>query len=333
MIFNYQEICSDLFRGLPQRVKDVIIRRFGLKTGKRETLEAIGKDYEITRERIRQIQEVGLSRLKERAEKYQAPLQFFFQTLKTTGDLRKEDVLLQVLGPGEQSHIFFFLSLGEQFERFSGDRDFHPLWTINRDSLSLAQEVVGSFQNYLRETERPLKIKDYKPLASYPISLIALFSYLEASKKICQGLEGTWGLNEWPEINPRGARDMAYLVLRSQKKTLHFTEIAEEINKTRFIERGQKKVLVQTVHNELIRDPRFVLVGRGLYALKDWGYIKGTVNDVIVRLLELEGSLKEEEIVRKVLEKRFVERSTILQNLRDKKRFKKNIDNKYTLIS
>ncbi|GAA3766595.1 hypothetical protein GCM10022225_61180 [Plantactinospora mayteni] len=48
---------------LPDRAADVIRRRFGLGTGEQETLDDIGADYGITRERIRQIQGKAMSKL------------------------------------------------------------------------------------------------------------------------------------------------------------------------------------------------------------------------------------------------------------------------------
>jgi len=333
MIFNYQQISSDLLSSLPERSSEVMARRFGLKDGKRETLEQIGKDFGITRERVRQIQETGLSKLREDAGKYQAPLSFFSKTLKTTGDLRKEDALLSVLGANTQNHIFFFLYLAKEFERFADNKDFFSLWTINRDSLSLAQEVLNSFQAYLKEVNRPLLIKDCKLPGILELPSGALLSYLEVSKNVCQDTDGAWGLSQWPEINPRGARDKAYLVLKREKRPLHFSQISEKINETRFGSYPEKNVLVQTVHNELIRDPRFILVGRGFYALASWGYEPGTVVDVISRVLESDGPLDEGELVDRVLEKRIVKKSTVLQNLRNKNRFKEIPGNKYTLIS
>ena len=65
--FNYQKICENLLKDLPQRTSDVIEKRFGLKTGKEQTLEAIGQGYGITRERVRQIGEEGFSKICSRS--------------------------------------------------------------------------------------------------------------------------------------------------------------------------------------------------------------------------------------------------------------------------
>ena len=76
-----------------------------------------------------------------------------------------------------------------------------------------------------------------------------------------------------------------------------------------------KNVTVQAVHNELIRYPQFVLVGRGLYALKEWGYEPGTVADVIERILTEKGPLSKREIIAEVAKQRTVKVGTISLNL------------------
>jgi len=89
---------------------------------------------------------------------------------------------------------------------------------------------------------------------------------------------------------------------------------------------------VQAIHNELIKDPRFVLIGRGIYALSSWGYKKGTISDTIKSILEKsETPLTREEIVKQVLKVRKVKETTILLNLQNKALFKKIGKNSYTL--
>ena len=61
----------------------------------------------------------------------------------------------------------------------------------------------------------------------------------------------------------------------------------------------------QTVNNELIKDPRFVLIGRGLYALSEWGYEPGTVKDVLVQILKDSGkALRKEDVLQLISERR-----------------------------
>ena len=324
MSFNYQKTSSDLLKNLTPRTKDVISRRFGLETGSRETLESIGQSYGITRERVRQIETDALLRLGSKLKQHQKVFQYFSDSLETFGNLKKEEPLLSQLGGQEFSpHVFFLMSLAEQFERFSENQDFHCLWTIDSQSLDSAQAVIADFYSKLKGVNQPLALGEYTPSVS--IGTEALFSYLEVSKLIEQGPEGKFGLRDWPEINPRGVKDKAYLVFKKEKKPLHFTEVANLIS---------PPALVSTVHNELIRDPRFVLVGRGLYALKEWGHKPGTVRDVIIDLLKEAGKpISREEILEKVLKQRLVKENTVLLNLSNRKHFSRNHQGKYILAN
>jgi len=147
-----------------------------------------------------------------------------------------------------------------------------------------------------------------------------LESFIEVSKNIQKNQEGLYGLKQWPEINPKGIKDKIYLLFKKAQKPFHFTEVAEHIEGS----------LVQTVHNELIRDPRFVLIGRGIYALKEWGYREGDVKDVIVNIFRQENkSLTKQEIIERVLKQRIIKENTILMNLSDKKIFTKDPQGRY----
>jgi DNA-directed RNA polymerase delta subunit len=102
---------------------------------------------------------------------------------------------------------------------------------------------------------------------------------------------------------------------------MHFNEIAKAIKDSEF---KRKEVTTQAIHNELIKDKRFVLIGRGIYALKEWGYEKGTVADIISKVLkEANEPLHRDEIVKRVLKSRFVKETTILLNLQGKPQFKR----------
>ena len=324
MNFNYSRICSDLIEDLPPRTKEVILRRFGLERPTsseypaRETLEAIGKSYGICRERVRQIEKDGFLRIEPKLEKIQKIFQYFTQELQLFGNLKKEDILLSKLGSEKwESQIYFLLTLGPNFKRVGESDEFYSLWTINQNSLSKAQKVIALIYDKLKKIGKPLTLKE---LSSFnPLEKSVFTSYLEISKKIQKDSEGNFGLKDWPEINPRGIKDKAYLVFKKTEKPLHFTEVAKLIEGS----------LVQTVHNELIRDPRFVLIGRGIYALSEWGYYPGEVKDVISKVLTEGGPLTKEEILEKVLKQRLVKENTVFLNLSNKKYFERDIQGKY----
>jgi hypothetical protein len=331
-MFNYQKICLDLLKDLPQKQKEIILRRFGLKrpgvpaegvSGRypeRATLESIGQDFSITRERVRQIEEDGLEKVKPKGKKYQKIFQYFKKHLKSFGDLRKEELLLAELG-GKiwQNQIYFLLNLDPVFKRYGESDDFYSLWLINPSSLGKAKETLNSLYQKLEETKKPFTLKEISALFSLKNSVLE--SFLEISKKIQINKEGLYGLKDWPEINPKGVKDKAYLVFKKKEKPLHFSRVANLIENS----------LVQTVHNELIRDPRFVLVGRGVYALKEWGYYPGQVKDVITKVLKENGPQSKEKILEKVLKQRLVKENTILLNLSNRKYFLRDSQGKYRI--
>ena len=315
MKFNFQTICyGNLLRDLPERQKDILSRRFGL-SGEKQTLESIGSVQGITRERVRQVEEDGLRRLQEKIENHQCQniFQYFTKELKMAGSLKREDLLLLQLG-GEkfQNHVFFLLTLGKPFQRVKETEDIYAFWTIDKNSLNNARQRINTFLLALEKKEKPMSLPDGTPV-----------SCIEISKKIMRGPEGLYGLPDWPEINPKGIKDKAYLVFKREKKPLHFREVAHSIG---------KDALPQTVHNELIRDQRFVLVGRGLYALQEWGYAPGVVREVIANVLKAsEKPMDKAEVLQKVLKQRQVKPNTILLNLQDKKYFIRDPEGGYAI--
>jgi hypothetical protein len=318
-IFNYSQICSNLLKGLPRRQKEVLSRRYGLKSGQRETLEFIGRTFGVTRERVRQIEKDGFSKIGPKIKKYQKVFQYFREYLKSKGGLKKEDLLLEHLGGKNwQNQVFFLLTLPGNFKRFTETSDFYSFWTINQDPFPKAKKVIDSISNKLKKIGKPLKLKELTGFS--PLTQKVLVSYLEISKKIQENSEGFFGLKDWPEINPRGVKDKAFLVFEKEKRPLHFSQVANLIG----------SALPQTVHNELIKDPRFVLVGRGIYALKEWGYEEGVVKDIILKVLkEAQKPLTKEEILEKTLKQRLVKENTILLNLSNKKYFLRTPEGHY----
>ncbi|MEK7071738.1 MAG: sigma factor-like helix-turn-helix DNA-binding protein [Patescibacteria group bacterium] len=319
--FSYQKICQDLISDLSPRQKDVILERFGLNGGERKTLEAVGESFGVTRERVRQIQDGALEEIKNKTGNYQAVFQNIKKYFQQVGDLRKEDAILKELGEEKwQNQIYFLLTLSNGFVRFGANRDFHPLWATGAASLEKAQKTISLLYQKLEEAKTPLSLKELAKFASQNTSILE--SYLEVSKKIQKNSEGVFGLKDWPEINPRGVKDKAYLLFKKTQEPLHFTRVADMIEGS----------LVQTVHNELIRDPRFILVGRGMYALKEWGYEPGQVKDVISRILKNgKKPLSKEEILGKVLEQRIVKENTVFLNLNNKKYFSRTPQGKYQI--
>lgn len=333
---NIKTATAKLVKDLPDRARDVLIGRFGLDGKNPQTLEAIGKKYGITRERVRQIEAHGLSKLRTSpAIAHAAPI---FDWLKSqvdahAGVIGEEYFLGQVLkNNAHENHVRFFTELGDDFDKGKETDDLRSHIVTDKNAPQKIKKALEALHASLDEeplTQEEMTVR----LASYVEGEDAknlpenvLTSWLHLSKHFAQNNLGEWGLASSPNIKPRGMRDLAYLVMKKHGSPLHFREVSKRIKDT-----TGKKAHEQTVHNELIKDKRFVLVGRGMYALSEWGYKKGVVRDVIASVLKSEGPLSKDQLIKKVLQERYVKENTILINLQDKKYFKKLTDGTFAL--
>lgn len=338
MNFPYPKVASSLVAGLPPRVKDIVSRRFGLAQKEAETLEAIGSIHNITRERVRQIVEDALHQIRkaieaDRDSQAHKVFQHFSDTLKRAGSMKREDLLVDMLRAQDAVNpVVFLLVIGDEFFDHRETQDFYSFWSLKKEVVERASDFHENLLSFFEKKETPLAEEEIEALAQDVLRGKSLFAFLEASKYIMRSWDGKWGLKAWPEVNPRGIRDKAYLVLRRHEKPLHFTQVSKLIEEFqgKFLQNKEKKVLPQTVHNELIKDQRFVLVGRGTYALSDWGYEPGTVKDVIISLLKgSNGGMAKGDIIAKTLAQRRVQESTIELNLQDKSVFLRDPQGRY----
>lgn len=331
---NYSQLYAKLTKGLSPKTKDIFNKRFGVKSANAETLESIGKSLGITRERVRQIEEAGFNYVrknnKEALENAFKELHGYFAN---KGGFKKEEIALEDLGGKNQKPcVAFLLTMGDQFFRVCGKKDYHYFWAAMPETEKKAKEtlsaLVADIKNHGKLLTKKELILNFAP--KYNLNEESLGSYLEVSKKMQENKEGKIGLIDWPEIKPRGVKDKAFLVFKKHQKPLHFRQITRLIDELEY-NAPNKKTHPQTVHNELIKDARFVLVGRGTYALSEWGYVPGTIKDMITKVLNEKKQAHQEDIVKEVLAQRLVAKNTVLINLNNKKYFNKGSDGKYFL--
>jgi hypothetical protein len=326
-------------------MQEVLGRRFGLTSGKPETLEAIGATYGITRERVRQIEAHALSLLqKPEAKKLLAPFvkkaRSYFERV---GGLKQRDIALRELGRSwgrgrpERERAEFLLEASRSFLYQPETVLRHAFWALDLGAVKRSGDLIKAAVSLLKETRALIpqaELAEFllrarrRAFANQNPGPEALKAYLETSKLIGQNPFGHYGLAEWSEVNPRGVRDYAYLVFAAVKRPLHFRELAREMNARLKTDHPAHE---QTVHNELIKDPRFVLVGRGIYALKDWGYETGTVREVLAGILRAGAPLTREQIMEKIKAQRLVKENTIFLNLQNRKYFMRLADGRYTV--
>lgn len=321
------------------REREIISRRFGL-SGQKETLEQIGELLNITRERVRQLEKAILVRLRIGAEEGQiedlaAAEKLIIRNLTELGRVaRTTDLADRLYGhkanPAERAKLTFIASISKNLTAIDENDLYHAAIGIAEyGDAKTIHARVDEIVSVIKKNKKPMTIDELDAALDYEhpdhIKAVASISKLLAS------LNGLWGLSKWPTVNPRNIRDKIFVVLEAKKEPMHFSDIAEAISKSDF---RRKNVTIQAIHNELIKDSRFVLIGRGIYALSSWGYRKGTVADIITDILKEAGEpLTREEIVKRVLHARKVKETTVLLNLQNKQLFDKVDKDSYTLAA
>lgn len=337
--FKPKQVTKKLLSVLPDRARDVLEKRYGLgDNAESYTLEAIGKIYGITRERVRQIENYGIQMI-QKSSTYKE-LTETFEELKSAihelGGVISESELFSELTKDTslRNHLYFILVVGEPFKRIKEDDACTYRWCLEP---KLSETVEGALKNIFESLEEDELVSEEDILMRLKNELSALEEryrderilrrWLTISKLVDKNPLGEWGHATSPNVRAKGIRDYAYLAVKRHGSPMHFKEVAEAI-KNLF----GKKAHVATTHNELIKDKRFVLVGRGLYALSEWGYSAGVVKDVLRDILTTHGPLTREEIIDKVRKERYVKDNTIIVNLQDATLFKKLSDGNYILV-
>jgi hypothetical protein len=322
------KVISGLLLNIMPRQKDVLENRYGLKTGVELTLAAIGNRYKITRERVRQIENLALRSIKNKNSQQEGLYQFVSSVssvMEKYGGARRFDLLINDLRklmaaslPEKtfSNKVEFLMEISNKFNCSSDSNDYYPFWYLNNDDSQKAQSFVENLTGVLvAGGDWQLELKN--PLAD---------NYVSLSKKLTFNNFGDFGLKDWAHINPKTARDWAYLILKKNKKPLHFSQLAKQISRYR----KDKETNVQTVHNELIKDGRFVLVGRGIYALKEFDLMAGTCREVIAQILKKHGPQNSKSLVKLVKTERDFKENTLILNLQNRSSFVRLNDGRYT---
>ena len=346
--FDPRELVSELLKTLNDREKDIITKRYSLDGDKKFTLDGIGRNYNITRERIRQIENIAVKKMKNISEK--------IDTVKRLDSI-VDDILSEYLGILAENDLVQKISrnttsndinyqntkflidkiLSENYNIYKEDDDYYTLLRTKNNDFDEFNDAISKTIELFNKKQEPIKQselwKTYSEAEdiyfnSDQIDEKILLKYLNASKKIKQNPLGELGLSNWKSIIPKRMSDKIYLVMKNHKKPMHFRDIATEINQVGF---DKKSAHPATVHNELILDDKYVLVGRGIYALKKWGYESGKVSDIVEKTLKEKGPMKKEDLINEVLKKKLVKKTTVNLAIINNKNIKKNSEGKYHL--
>ena len=335
---------NTLVSDLKPRQREVLVGRFGLDDGEKKTLASLGEKYDITRERVRQIEAEALQYIQDELDKKEKTIsgisEIISDHLNNFGGARRDDIFLQELKEKLKDnnthhwHLRFFSEIiGSPFF-YSADENFHGFWYMEEKIIKIASRFISKLESLISNKKEDLivhkKFDVYLIRAAKEHNLADYIgsNYVSLSRRFGTNSFGDVGLNHWEEISPKTMRGKTYLVLKKTSQPMHFREIAEAINKMGLGEK-EKTAHPQTVHNELIRDPRFVLIGRGIYALKEHGFRPGIAREVIAQTLKENGPLALPEVIELVLKQRLLKENTIILNLQNKKYFKRLANGRY----
>ena len=331
---NINSAIEEIISTLPPKQRRIVNGRFGLKNGTVETLQEIGDELKITRERVRQIESQAIKKIKEETkEKNKELLDFSKKHLLSSGGVRSDNDFVNDIISGlsidsktkniKEKIKFILLVSGEPLY-YKEDDKMNAFWYSNQEAKKKFFDFVENMTKFLNGKNKKAILED--KLYINQCKNIVSCHFLSIPKHFGVNIFGDFGLKEWPEIEPKTIRDRVYLVLKKSGRPLHFTDIAKYSHKYGL---DKKVPHIQTVHNELIKDKRFVLVGRGMYALEEHGYEPGTVKEVLIKLRKKNGPQKANKIVELVNSQRFVKENTVILNLQNKSLFKKLDDGRY----
>ncbi|MFA6394082.1 MAG: sigma factor-like helix-turn-helix DNA-binding protein [Patescibacteria group bacterium] len=378
------EIIEELLSRLKERERDIIIRRHGLRGTEKEILEGIGKAHNLTRERVRQIESVGLKKIREARQKeiLVGIGKLIRELIESHGGIMEKEHLFEVLShfglneasPADRAvfrnfYNFIILKILDGFSEVNKSDEFLSHVKLADKETGHLDELIRAIKKAVSEKGKILTTEELLSLAEEAardcgITIVDssdpnlnhyyekrfsgeesgllkekkyLYSIIKAAKSLGQNVFGHWGLSGWPEIKPKNLNEKIYLVLKNTGKPLHFSDIAKKIDDVLFDRtpaavrlperqgREGKKTNVASAHNELILDEKFVLVGRGMYGLSEWGLKEGTVAEIITEIMKSVGSpLTREDVIERVLQERMVKKTTIALALSNKDKFAKN---------
>jgi Sigma-70, region 4 len=340
ILTHFEQVLSSL----SEKERNVIERRIGLKWH-RETLQSIGNSFRpaITRERVRQIEDAGIKKVGRiiKATELSQIQEKARQILALHGGVMTRDTLVGALikelalSQNVNSYILEVIVQSDYDTLRSkpklGTRTYFHTPKINKKQVDAvhreAMRVLKKKKDVMDRKELYDTICEGAKIELGNLWVTFIDSTLDIFEDIVKGEETLIGLTRWKILNPKTLKDKAIYVMKKEKVPMHFVDISNKISAYL-----GESVKVNTIHNELIRNEEFILIGRGIYALREWGFKPGTVLDVVVDILSKEGGpLATEEIIKRVLKVRDVKKTTIYMNLQNKKTIERVGRNFYQL--
>lgn len=334
-------LASLLNRSGNERTIEIVSKRYGLMNGEKQTLEEIGDNYGVTRERIRQVQKKALNRMKHPMNSIKDQLAGLIEEVlfRNGGILSAEEADLEIpkaLGgiKDDGSSILDLLSdLGWiQNCRIGDIAIYSPL--LSGVSLCKLSEKINLL----------IKTADLGMSVSSIIEKIWLFSKIKDERfdsnefvlKYCRTdprIEEMAITSAYPEIifrhytsgqfPKKGWVVLMKRVLEEEQMPLHFTEITNKVND--LMGNSERQLDVRRGHSILIEDEIFAHSGvNGTYGLTAWGLKKELTPQVIVECMKKAGfPLHWKQIYNYVSKYKNTKPANIVRCLEDNRLFKK----------
>lgn len=327
---NIVKSFSDILDSLSMKEKNVIERRVWLFSEK-ETLQNIGNSFkpQITRERVRQIEESWIKKIwriikstilkdvQDVANKYLELNWWIISRDKVISIIIKELELEKNVNSGILEAIIQSDYDIKKSKQRLGSKIYFSMPYIDKKIIDQVHKEALKILKKKKDVMK--KISLYETISENikskdKLSISFINSVLDLFEDIVFWEEELIGLTKWKILNPKTLKDKAIYIMKREKVPMHFIDLSNKIT-----DLLGKTVKVNTIHNELIRNNEFVLIGRWIYALKEWWFIPGTVLDVIANILEKKWEpMSTEDLTKEVLKTRNVKPTTIYMNLQNK---------------
>jgi predicted DNA-binding protein YlxM (UPF0122 family) len=306
---------NNILDSLTERERDIILKRYGLE-GKNLSLSEIAKNYGISRERVRQIQEKAIKKIKPLIESENIFREILKEAKEHLGTLgsKKEKKFLSLVSnyfkfSENELKAFKFVSIFSPVLIFHQEDDiFANFYSKDENFYKITIHSLKKIYSYFVKTNQIFSDKDILEIVLKEIKYHLdfephpndIFDLVEIIKHIEKNPFNFWGLKNHSFINPKSLKDKIYFILKKEQKPLHYSEIYKTLhNLEKFedvSERWFKKYNINSLRNELIKHPEFVLVGRGKYGLKEWGLVEGTAKELIIKILKERKRIEKEKL-------------------------------------
>jgi hypothetical protein len=331
-----------ILNNLTEKENEIISRRIWLNSNQ-ETLQSIWNSYKITRERVRQIEDVGIkkiwriiksTKLWKIQELWESILKlhwwllvkdklinWIINELKLDKDIN--NWILEIILQSDFNLNKSKPQLGTKTYFFFPEVNRKLITEVHKEAIKILKKKWDIMEQSI--LDEMIKINLFSSFGK--IENVLIDSILDIFLDIVKWEEKYIWLEKWKILNPATLKDKTIYVMKKTKKPMHFIELTNLISNY-----FNESVKVATIHNELIRNNEFVLIGRGIYVLKEWWYKPGTVLDVIIDILQkAKKPLSTDSIVSKVLKLRKVKSSTVYMNLQNRTHIQRVWRNIYTL--